>query len=238
MSQQLIAEIAAYMQQHTPDDHVGHDWWHVKRVWALARYINEREGGDSFLVEVSALLHDYDDWKFQDGSSPSHKTQKLLESFGVDAALISPILTIIDQVSFKGGIVPEQHLSLEAKIVQDADRLDAIGAVGIARAFAYGGYAKQILHDPEMPINTYQTVEAYQNKKTTSINHFHEKLLKINGLLKTKTGRALGQKRHEYMEGFIDEFLTEWHEQGGAVSTQTPSLASVTETVSNNINKG
>jgi uncharacterized protein len=185
----------------------GHDWWHIYRVRKLALAISEKEGGDKFIVEMAALLHDVDDWKM-DGSG--NHAKRWMESIPLPATTIGRILEIIGQVSFKGGNVKDETTSLEAKIVQDADRLDAIGAIGVARAFAYGGSKGRLMFDPAEKPQSSNSFEEYKNSRGTTINHFYEKLLLLKGRLNTPTAKAMAESRHNFMEDFLKHFLIEW----------------------------
>lgn len=206
----LVQKIEQHVAKVATFDMVGHDIWHVRRVWSLAQYIGDREGGDPYVLALASLLHDLDDWKFQKQGVKSNQAKSLMQDLSLGTTVVDQVVAIIEQVSFKGGFgkVPA---SLEAKIVQDADRLDAIGAVGIARVFAYGGMVKQPLYDPAQPVIEYQSADEYQNKKTSSVNHFYEKLLKIKGMMNTETAKELAGKRHQLMQDYLSEFFDEWH---------------------------
>lgn len=189
----------------------GHDWWHTYRVWQNARFIGAREGADSLIVELAALLHDIADWKFcgGDGSVGPARARIVLEQQQLDTKTIDQVCEIIAGISFKGAGVATRQLTLEGQVVQDADRLDAIGAIGIARAFAYGGFKGQELYNPNRTPVIHQTTEEYLTAKTSTINHFYEKLLLLRDLMNTKTGRALADERHAFMELYLETFFKE-----------------------------
>lgn len=191
----------------------GHDWWHTWRVWRLARRIGEEEKANLFIVELSALLHDIADWKSNNGDvyAGGKAARSWLESLKVDELSIKQIVDIVDNISFKGAGVEDEMESPEGKVVQDADRLDAIGAVGIGRVFTYGGSKGRVMYDPETSIQMAQNFETYKLAGQTSINHFYEKLLLLKNRMHTKTGNKLAEGRHKFMEGFLKEFYAEWN---------------------------
>ncbi len=190
----------------------GHDWWHIYRVWQNSLYIAERETVDGSVVQLAALLHDIGDWKFHAGdeSVGPRLAREWLESLDVEEATIAHVCTIIANLSFKGANVTPASLSLEGQLVQDADRLDAIGAVGIARAFAYGGTKGREMHDPDATPVLHASFEQYKSSKGTTINHFHEKLLLLKDRLNTATARELAEQRHAFMVEFLRQFDSEW----------------------------
>lgn len=190
----------------------GHDWWHVYRVWTMAKRIGEEEGADLCVVQLSALLHDIADWKAHGGDSTvgPQAARDWLVSLGVNGNVVEQVCRIVADISFKGAGVTQPGLSLEGKVVQDADRLDAIGAIGIARAFAYGGANGRLIHDPEMKPVEHRTAEAYLASSGTTINHFYEKLLLLKDRMNTATGRAIAEKRHQFMVEFLHRFFQEW----------------------------
>lgn len=190
----------------------GHDWWHIHRVRNNALMILEKEEAESFIVEAAALLHDIADHKFHNGDlevGPRTASGLLIE-MGVENTVADRIATIIKEVSFKGAGVATPVSSQEAAIVQDADRLDAIGAIGIARAFAYGGHKNRLLYDPEKAPQHHDSFEAYYHDDGATINHFYEKLLLLKDRMNTVTAKSIAQKRHEYMKGYLDQFYREW----------------------------
>lgn len=217
---QMVAEIEAFVKQQLQDDCTGHDWWHVDRVRKVALYIAKQEKADLFLVELVALLHDVDDWKFSTADETS-KVNDLLAELGFAQSESEQIRQMISEVSFKGNQVDDSTTSLEAAIVQDADRIDALGAIGIARCFAYGGHKKQKIYNPDISVQEHSSFEEYKSKESTSINHFYEKLLLLKGRMKTETGKHIATKRHQLMQQYLDEFIDEWH---GYTIQATPVL--------------
>jgi len=207
---ETIRKTAEYVKGRLEDDTSGHDWWHVWRVWNLARYIAGREGADMTVVELAALLHDIADWKFNDDDNRMREAREWLESVNAEPAVVSRVCSIIDNVSYKGAGVKDNQPTLEGKVVQDADRLDALGAVGIGRAFAYGGYKRRKMHVPGLEPKMHQTFEEYRDAQGTTINHFSEKLLLLKDRMNTATARKMAQARHRFMERYLDEFYKEW----------------------------
>ncbi len=195
--------------KNTLDDaESSHDWWHVYRVWQLSKKIAENEEVDMFVVELGALLHDIADSKFYDGdeSVGPKKARKFLE--GLDEDIVEHVIRIIENISFRN--FNQSFSSNELDVVQDADRLDAIGAIGIARAFNYGGYKKRELYNPNIEPKVHLTKEEYKSNKSPTINHFYEKLFKLKDMMNTDTGRRMAEGRHEYMKGFVERFYLEW----------------------------
>lgn len=207
--QKVINEIKSQFE----GDSSGHDWFHIERVLNLSRYIQSKEGGDIEIIELAALLHDISDHKFNGGKldEGGKVALNILSKFNYPEEKASKVKYIIDNVSYKGSGTKTEMISLEGKIVQDADRLDAIGAIGVGRTFAYGGFKGQPMYDPEIKVKTHNSFEEYASSQGTTINHFYEKLLLLSDRLNTKTARELGQKRHQLMKDFLDEFLGEWH---------------------------
>ncbi len=187
----------------------GHDWWHIYRVRNLALKLCEKEGGDGFIIEMAALLHDVDDWKLNGGERPE-KARKWMESVDLSEKNIKAILQIIDQVSFKGAGVETKATTIEAEIVQDADRLDAIGAIGIARTFAYGGSKSRLIYHPEIHPEIHSDFEGYKKSTAPTINHFYEKLLLLKDRLNTDTAKGIAITRHTFMEDYLSHFFDEW----------------------------
>jgi len=207
----IIKKATEYIKQEFGDDSSGHDWWHIYRVWKNAITICEREKADLFIVQLAALLHDLDDWKFNESEDETpHRAKAWMESCGVDSKINAAVCEIIMHVSYKGAQVENKMKSLEGFIVQDADRLDAIGAIGIGRAFAYGGYKNRPLYDPEMPNQMHASFEQYKNSKSATINHFYEKLLLLKDMMNTATAKKIAEQRHEIMLNFLDQFMNEW----------------------------
>jgi len=209
--QDIIQKTAEYIRQEFQNDSSGHDWWHIYRVWKNALAINEHENADNFIVQLAALLHDLDDWKFNQSEDETPLRAKLwLASCSVDTFIVDKVCNIIKNISYKGANVENKMDSLEGFIVQDADRLDAIGAIGIARAFAYGGYKNRMMYDPESKPQMHNTFEEYKNSRSDTINHFYEKLLLLKDMMNTKTAKRIAQERHEVMVSFLEQFMKEW----------------------------
>ncbi|PLX12160.1 MAG: phosphohydrolase [Marinilabiliales bacterium] len=209
--QEIINETIDFVKERMADDSSGHDWWHVYRVWNMAKKLNKKEGGDLFIIEMSALLHDVADWKFnEDEERGIQLINNWLEQFELSESNILRILNIIRNVSFKGAGVKDKMISIEGMIVQDADRLDAIGAIGIARTFAFGGNFGSPMHNPEVKAQNHSSFEEYKNAKGTTINHFYEKLLFLKDRMNTNAAKEMAAKRHNYMENFLKQFYDEW----------------------------
>ena len=207
----ILQKTAAYVKAEFSGDSSGHDWWHIYRVWKNALTICEREGADAFIVQLAALLHDLDDWKFNDLRDETPLRAKAwLDSLAINPSVTEAVCRIITHISYKGAGVENKMDSLEGFIVQDADRLDAIGAIGIARAFAYGGWKDRPLYDPDSPPQMHQTFEQYKKSNSATINHFHEKLLLLKDRMNTATARHIAQQRHEVMVQFLGQFMKEW----------------------------
>lgn len=188
----------------------GHDWWHVDRVTKTALTISKEEGADIFICEMAALLHDVADEKLNASEAEGfEKLTEFLESQSLSTNLTEDIMTIIKGISFKGGH-NQVELSLEGQVVQDADRLDAIGAIGIARTMAYSGNKGRLIHDPNKKARENMTLEDYRNGEDTAIMHFYEKLLKLKDFMNTKTGKKLAEQRHQFMIDYLDQFYAEW----------------------------
>lgn len=208
----LINRTADYVKAKLSGEGSGHDWWHVYRVWKSAQRIGQAEEGDLLVVELAALLHDIADWKAHDGDCMIGPkiAREWLVSLGLGESLIDHVCRIVADISFKGAGVEQPALSLEGKVVQDADRLDAIGAIGIARTFAYGGSKGRLIYDPEVKPTEHHTAELYLKTNGTTINHFYEKLLLLKDRMNTATGRAIAEKKHRFMEDFLQRFYAEW----------------------------
>ena len=193
------------------DAEKGHDWFHIQRVLKNVRLIQAQEGGDLLSLELAALLHDIDDAKFNGGDEGAGARQAaaILMRLGAPQELISKVSSLILQCSFKGGQKADQP-NLELQILRDADRLDAIGAIGIARTFHFGGFKNQALYDPDIPVRKNMSSEEYRMGKSSTINHFYEKLLLLKDGMYTETGRDIAAKRHQFMEQFLDQFFNEW----------------------------
>jgi uncharacterized protein len=212
---QLIEKTSAYVKETLKGAEGGHDWFHIERVYNNAKLIAKAEDVDLFVVELGALLHDIADAKFHDGdeSIGPKKAASFLEGIMVPADIIEHIVNIVIHVSFKSGLESDATVkfnSLELQVIQDADRLDAIGAIGIARAFNYGGFKNRSLFDPEIAPKLNQDKETYKKSKAPTINHFYEKLLLLKDKMNTQTGKRIAEKRHAFMEQFLKEFYDEW----------------------------
>ncbi len=189
-----------------------HDFFHIERVLKLALHLHSVEGGEKEIIELTCLLHDISDHKYNGGilNNNGQIAIEIMKKCGVSDNLINAVIPIIDNISFKGAYVEDKNLSVEQKIVQDADRLDAIGAIGIARAFAYGGSKKRKLFDPNTPFQLHNSFEEYVQGGTHTINHFHEKLVLLYDRLHTKEAKRIGLKRHKYLVSFVEKFQEEW----------------------------
>jgi uncharacterized protein len=208
----IISHIVSHLKKEFSEDSSGHDWFHIERVWKLAKQIAKKENANLFIVEVSALLHDIADHKFvkNDKIEAEKRILSLLSSFNIATEDLESIIFIVQNCSFKGGIDENKITTLEGKIVQDADKLDAIGAIGIARTFAFGGKFGSILYDPEIPPINHKSVASYQNNRTHTINHFYEKLLLLKNLMHTQTAKKIAEQRHQFMLTFLNQFYDEW----------------------------
>ncbi len=197
----------------------GHDWWHTYRVWQNALELAKTEEVDVLTIELASLLHDVADAKFHQGdeSKGPQLAGKIMDQYPIDDATKSAVLEIIRNISFKNSFDREQRPNPELNIVQDADQLEALGAIGIARAFSYGGYINQPIFDPELPAKRFTSKKEYKNARSTSINHFYEKLLTLKDRMNTARGRELAETRSQYMVSFLEQFYTEighvpgWH---------------------------
>lgn len=209
----LIAATTEYVKKELSHAEGGHDWWHIQRVWNLSRHIAQTEAADPLIVDLGALLHDIADSKFHDGDEQigPQKARAFLISIGVAQDIVNHVVKIIENISFKGGNTKRTFHSVELAVVQDADRLDAMGAIGIARAFNYGGYKNRALYDPAIPPCLEMTKEEYQKSTNPTINHFYEKLLLLKDRMNTPTGKAMAEARHRYMEDFLERFYKEWN---------------------------
>ncbi|MFV8357057.1 HD domain-containing protein [Flavobacterium sp. XS1P32] len=208
----LIAKTILFVKEKLNDAEGGHDWFHIERVYKNAVLISKNEVCDTTIVQLGALLHDIADSKFHNGdeSIGPRIAREFLESEKVDEEIITHVVNIIENISFKGGNFEKKFTSIELSIVQDADRLDAIGAIGIARTFNYGGFKNRTLYDPEIAPNSSMTKEEYKKNDSPTINHFYEKLLLLKDKMNTATGKQISQERHLYMEGFLAQFYAEW----------------------------
>lgn len=210
--EEIIKKTAQYARKTMEGESSGHDWWHAYRVWQMARHLGKSEKADMFTVELAALLHDIADYKLHGGDTEigPRIAGEWLKSLNVDGKIIEHIQEIIRDASFKGANVKSGMKTLEGKIVQDADRLDAIGAMGIARTFTYGGYKGAPIYEPEVKPVMHNSFEEYKSITPPTINHFYEKLLLLKDLMNTKTAKKIAKERHEYMEKYLERFYKEW----------------------------
>lgn len=208
----IIAHTITFVKKELENAEGGHDWFHIERVYKNAILISKTEKVDSFIVSLGALLHDIADSKFYNGDEAigPKKASDFLNYKKVPKDVIAHVIKIIENISFKGGNKKQKFFSNELAVVQDADRLDALGAIGIARCFNYGGYKNRKLYDPEIKPNLNMSPEVYKASDSPTINHFYEKLLLLKDKMNTKTGKKIAQKRHEYMKGFLEQFYGEW----------------------------
>jgi len=209
---QPILDTITFVKQELKNAEGGHDWWHIERVWKTAKHIAKTEQVDLLVVELSALLHDIADSKFHDGdeSIGPQKASSFLHTLEIEENVINHVIHIIENISFKGGKEAQTFQSMELDVVQDADRLDALGAIGIARTFNYGGFKNREIYNPTIPSNLNMTKEEYKKSTAPSINHFYEKLLLLQELMNTATGKAMAAKRHQFMESYLEQFYSEW----------------------------
>ncbi len=207
-----IDKTEAYVKQELQQAEGGHDWWHVYRVWNNAKTIAAKEYVDVMVVELAALLHDIADPKFYAGDENigPQKAQLFLTDIGVDELVINHVVNIIKHMSFKQSFEGVSFSSKEMLVVQDADRLDAIGAIGIARTFNYGGFKNRAIYNPDIKPQQYTDKEAYKNSTAPTINHFYEKLLLLKDTMHTNTAKQMAEDRHAFMEQFLAQFYKEW----------------------------
>jgi uncharacterized protein len=208
----IIDQTILFVKETLSGAEAGHDWFHIERVFRNAQHLNETEKGDELVVALAALLHDIADSKFNNGDEEigPRIAGDFLNSLGLASAIITHVQQIIKNLSYKASLGEIHFHSKELDIVQDADRLDAIGAIGIARAFTYGGYKNRVLYDPEIAPNLHMNKEEYKNSTTPTINHFYEKLLKLKDLMKTESGKKIAAERHDFMLLYLDHFYKEW----------------------------
>jgi uncharacterized protein len=207
----LIDATVNFVRDTLKDAEGGHDWWHIHRVWTNAKLINQTEKTDQLVVELAALLHDIADSKFHDGDEEigPRTAGNYLQGMNVDAGVIEHVQQIIRHMSFKASFGEKSFHSPELEVVQDADRLDAIGAIGIARAFTYGGFKGRELYNPEIKPNLNMTKEEYKNTTAPTINHFYEKLLLLKDKMNTPAGKVIAAQRHAFMEDYLKQFFEE-----------------------------
>ena len=212
-SKDIITKTIRFVKKTLADAEGGHDWFHIERVYRNSLLIAKNEPVDEFVVSLGALLHDIADSKFHNGDETVGPkiAREFLFDLNVDSKIIEHVVNIIENISFKGGNVSQKFKSPELNVVQDADRLDAIGAIGIARCFNYGGFKNRSLYNPDIKPNLKMTKEEYKASNAPTINHFYEKLLLLKDRMHTKTGRQIANDRHTYMLGFLEQFDSEWH---------------------------
>ena len=209
----IIETTITFVKEVLKNAEGGHDWFHIERVYKNSLLIANGEKCDSLIVQLSALLHDIADSKFHEGDETvgPKKARLFLESKNVPENTITHVVNIIENISFKGGHEAKKFSSLELDIVQDADRLDAIGAIGIARTFNYGGFKNRAIYNPEIKPNLNMSKEEYKNSDAPTINHFYEKLLLLKDKMNTKTGKEIAAQRHDFMKLFLNQFYAEWN---------------------------
>ena len=213
MSQNLIQNTIAFVKEKLEGAEAGHDWFHIERVWKISKKIADSETCNLQVVELAALLHDIADPKFHDGDETLALkiSNVFLQNQNVSADIIEQVLFIIKNISFKNREEAPEILPIELQIVQDADRIDAIGAIGIARTFNFGGFKNNLMYHPDIQPALNMTKEDYKKSKGTTINHFYEKLLLLKDMMNTGTGKKLAEERHDFMVEFLDQFSREWN---------------------------
>ncbi|ROI09107.1 HD domain-containing protein [Chryseobacterium sp. H3056] len=213
MSEKLIQNTVNFVKEKLDGAEAGHDWFHIERVWKLSKKIAETENCNHEVVELAALLHDIADPKFHDGDEDLALkiSREFLQGENVSEEIIEQVLFIIKNISFKNRQEMPDIFPIELQIVQDADRLDAIGAIGIARTFNFGGFKNNLMYHPEIPPAIGQTKEEYKKSNGTTINHFYEKLLLLKDLMNTEKGKKMAEERHIFMLGFLEQFYREWN---------------------------
>ncbi|GAA0394488.1 HD domain-containing protein [Paenibacillus motobuensis] len=210
LQEHLIQEAEQFAHAELEHDQTGHDWWHIQRVVQMAKRLARAEKADEFICTVAALLHDVADEKLNVSKQAGlDKVSDWLSKHDFKGADQEHIIEIISNLSYNAGKNPPMH-TLEGQVVQDADRIDAIGAIAIARAFLYAGVKGNPIHDPQIPPRSEMTAEQYRQEKSTGINHFHEKLLKLNSLINTESAKQIAAERHSYMEQYVERFYREW----------------------------
>ncbi len=209
----IIEKTIIFVKEKLHNAESGHDWFHVERVYKNALFMAKKEDCNLVVVQLGALLHDIADSKFHNGDETIAPkiTRQFLEQENTEETVIQHVINIIENISFKGGNFDKKFASIELEIVQDADRLDALGAIGIARAFNYGGFKNRLLYDPNITPNLNMTKEEYKNANSHTINHFYEKLLLLKDKMNTKTGKEMALERHQFMEVFLAQFHAEWN---------------------------
>lgn len=217
---QLLQEVEKRVREKFTDQEGSHDWQHIDRVRKNALLLQKSEGGDAQLIELAALLHDFSDHKYNGGDflAGQQVVYALLKELNAPEKIAHAVAEIVGVVSYKGAQVPDEKTSLEGQIVRDADRLDAIGAIGIARAFAYGGSRGRALYDPAIAPTFHQTKEAYAQDKGHTINHFYEKLLLLQDRMETQSAKEIAAQRHQFMLHFLAQFKKEWAAENQDIS--------------------
>ena len=212
-SEEIIQNTIKFVKNELQNAEGGHDWFHIERVYKNAQLISENENVDKTVVSLGALLHDIADSKFHNGDETvgSKKAQSFLSSENISPEIIEHVVKIIENISFKGGNNARVFHSQELNVVQDADRLDALGAIGIARTFNYGGFKNRKLYDPQVQPNLNMSSSEYKTSNAPTINHFYEKLLLLKNRMNTETGRKIAEERHVFMEIFLQQFYAEWN---------------------------
>ena len=207
----VIINTIEFVKEKLQGDSSGHDWWHIQRVVNLSKVIQKSEGGNLYIIELAALLHDVADWKFNNTEKEGvDLISNWLDSQQVEKSIINDVLNIIQNISYKGEGEKNNMILLEGRIVQDADRLDAIGAIGIARTFAFGGYKGNEMHNPNLEPAAGMTFDQYKKSNGTTINHFYEKLLLLKDRMNTETAKKIANSRHLFMQDYLDRFYKEW----------------------------
>lgn len=211
--EEIIRNTIAFVKDELKDAEGGHDWFHIERVYKNSIHISEGEKVDKIVVALGALLHDIADSKFHNGDDTvgPKKAREFLKTQNVGEEIIEHVVKIIENVSFSGGNKTQEFTSLELEVVQDADRLDALGAIGIARTFNYGGFKNRKLYDPEITPKLNMSPSEYKASNAPTINHFYEKLLLLKDRMNTETGRKIAEERHQFMETFLAQFYAEWN---------------------------
>jgi len=209
----LISQTIEFVKEKVKNYDAGHDWWHVERVWKNAKYINQFEHGDPTIIDLASLLHDIADAKFHEGNETIGPAlaKEFLIAHNIESGMQDQVIGIIENISFRKSLDQLDFYSKELDIVQDADRLDAIGAIGIARAFTYGGYKNRELYNPEIPALSHISQDEYKKSTSPTVNHFYEKLLLLKDKMKTETGKRLAEYRHSFLVKYLDQFYIEWH---------------------------
>ncbi len=210
--EEVIINTISFVKKELQGAEGGHDWWHIERVWKNAKLIAASEDINIFIVELGVLLHDIADAKFYDGDENigPEKARNLLGKFSVKTEIIDHVEDIIRNISFKGGNNSTNLYSPELAVVRDADRLDAMGAIGIARAFNYGGFKNREIYNPSIPPDLKMDKDSYRKSQAPTINHFYEKLLILKDKMHTATGKKLAEDRHAFMVKYLEQFYLEW----------------------------